>query len=224
MSGDARGGGRTRPFKVAAEPELVEALRAKKVLYQERADAWWSARRRAVVALPRAVQRRAAREELAALGVSLRRRGLLLDTAGAIMTHHVGVELAVRGWDREWDPVVGGAGVVPGRRYGSVQNGGPRWSGRLQVRLAEEVAERVVRATYWVSAEATAGLLGLADARAEGVVSPVEYGRRYAELAGRVVTTGQVLRAALIRATREFFPSTEGVPVSTEPRLWEEVG
>lgn len=221
MHGDTDPADATRKFVVVAEPELVAALRAKKALYAVLADRWWLPRLHAARSVPRTTERRRAREELDKQRRTLRRKGQLLDTINAIMTHHLAIEMTARGWDHEWKPLPEGVAGMSGRRWGSLGNEGTPWTGTLPISIDGELAEQLLRATYWTSEPATTALQELADARANDEVSPTEYAVRYSRLAKQVITGPQVLRAALIRATHAFFPTTEPLP-DTEPRLWDE--
>lgn len=129
---------------------------------------------------------------------------MLLDTADAIITCHLHLEMIERGWDHDnWPP----APSVPGRPLGSRNNSGRKWTGRLQVRLDDHLAVRLQRATHHASAPATRALQELA-------AYPNDHPDRE-ELASQIITPGDLLRAALVRATCDMFPSTR--PTPTQP-------
>lgn len=204
-------------FVVPAEPDLVAALAFKTRLYAELARArWWLPRYRAAKASPTAATRRAALAELHEHRGDLRRAGQLLDTGNAIITHHLTRELIARGWNHDdWDPLPDGYAGIPGRRWGSLNNPGPTWTGRLPITLDTPLAERLQRATHHVSATATQQLQELADI-------PGGWDRPHRRtFSARIVTPADVMRTALIRATANFFPTTDPQR-DTEPRLWLE--
>jgi hypothetical protein len=149
----------------------------------------------------------------------------LLDTASAIITYHLAVELTERGWNHDdWPELPAGTASAGGRRRGSRNRragdeSNPRR--KLRVTIEKNLAERLLRATYKVSEPATTALEELVDARNNKEISPEDYGIKYNRLSKEVITTGDVLRDVLVRAISDFYPTTEPVP-STEPKLWEE--
>lgn len=215
----------TRWFDVVAEPELLDALSVKARAYGVQARAWWRPRWQAARDWPTTAERGLARKELEQERKELRCHGELLDTASAIITYHLGVELTERGWNHDdWPELPAGTTSVGGRRRGSRNRKAgedePAPRRKLRVTIGKALAERLLHATYTVSKPATTALEELADARNNGI-SPERYTAEYARLSEDVVTSGDVLRDVLDRAISDFYPTTEPVP-STEPKLWEE--
>lgn len=194
-------------FVAAAEPDLVLALAFKTRVNAARVLAgWWHPRRDAVTAIEDVGERRTALENLYEERNTLRRAGVLLDTADAIITCHLHLEMIERGWDHDdWPP----APSVPGRPLGSRNNPGRDWTGRLQVRLDDSLAIRLQRATYHASAPATRALQQLTNYPGGDDHPDRE------ELAAQIVTPADLLRAALGRATADMFPATH--PTPTQP-------
>jgi hypothetical protein len=120
-------------------------------------------------------------------------------------------------------------GTDPGRYENSHDEGETRFLGRLRIRLPREVGERLQRACHWHNAKIEAELQGWADQWGDGPevvlresvrqfggvtelaamaaaftsTPPMEELGRRAELRAQVVTTGDLVRAALDRALAE---------------------
>ncbi|NUT53490.1 MAG: hypothetical protein HOV94_40315 [Saccharothrix sp.] len=191
------------PVQVYVEPYQAAALRAKVRHLKVRWGARFEARRREAVSL--GSTRRQALAEVTALRNRLRRDGELVDTATALVSVELRAELEDRGWIKKWRTVEEGLASIPGRRLGSNNNpnapGGrnwregdeqklqpnPAWRARLAFSLDPALGELFHRAVYRATAQETA-------AYERG-----EYG-------GPITTTGDVLRAAVYRATADWFP------------------
>ncbi|MEW1837685.1 hypothetical protein AB0392_07005 [Nonomuraea angiospora] len=124
----------------------------------------------------------------------LRERGELLDTLDVLTTYAVRVEMARRGWDREWPPVpaiVPRTGRWPGSRDGN-------WDAKINARIPADLAEQVQAACWHTSAEAIGKLRAWRDVHPEIVLEggPLE---QYEELAGQVTSPVDVWRGALGR-------------------------
>ncbi|MFF0526579.1 hypothetical protein ACFYTC_48505 [Actinomadura nitritigenes] len=128
----------------------------------------------------------------------LRERGELLDTAAAVLALGVRAELVARGWDHEWPAAPETA--VSGRWPGSRATG---WPERIGANLSVGLVEQV-RAACWHSSP-------IAELRAFRDAYPGIVGgrllREYDELSARVITPGDVWRAAY---ERTLWPDQDG--------------
>ncbi|WP_285647017.1 hypothetical protein [Lentzea sp. NBRC 102530] len=173
--------------------------------HAELVDEWTRDRRAEVDSIRPLVKRRAA------LGVFNRRRRALLDsgeafgTASAIITFYVLEQFELRGWNKAWRVVPDGQAELRGRRYGVQNNPLKDWTGLLRIYLPDDVAEQLRRATWWTSWPATRELLRLRELDPQGLNASVN--RRRQRVLERIVTTGDVLRAALDEATKPWFPT-----------------
>lgn len=187
---------RTR-FWVAVEPDLAERLDtlvAEKLT--ESAD-WWDHQLAEVKAITDRTERRAALGELRAERERRREDGTYFDTTSSVVVHHLLAELDARGWrTRHWRPIPHSDADLPGRRWGVVPGSRGLLSGRINVQVPHELAELLRRATWWTSEPATRRLQQLADFRTLTDTQLAERDR----LRARVITTGDVLRAAANRA------------------------
>ncbi|MEV0192370.1 hypothetical protein AB0I39_28040 [Kitasatospora purpeofusca] len=108
-------------------------------------------------------------------------------------------ELTVHGWDRNWsDPRPGAIG--PGRRWGSTaerrgHDGAGRFEARLTVRIPAQLATRLQHAVHWES--------GATEHRLQMLAGRPEHRAEIQRLQDALVTTGDVLRAAVRRAAAE---------------------
>jgi len=161
------------------------------------------AARREILAQPRflpdaqapAAERARVRGEARAHLEALRHRGALCDSIDVLMTHAVRAELGERGWDHPWPPpppTAPRSGRWPGSRDRS-------WPEVISMRLPAELAERLQAACAHVSMPAIVELREWRDAHPEVITAagdPDLYAE-YERLAARVITPGDVLRAAI---------------------------
>lgn len=180
-----------RALVLAVQPCYADALTAKAAHLRRRARAWWQPRHREASRTPGAEARRQALAELYAERDGLRQGGELLDSAAAIVIHHLRGEIAARGWERRWKPIPRGQDKMPGRRWGSPDNPGRDWTARVCLSVDGDLVDLLHRATWWTSLPATRAL------QQDGFMPPGVH---------PVVTTGDVLRAVIRTATADWFP------------------
>jgi hypothetical protein len=192
-------------FTTPAEEDKLEALAFAAAQHTKLFDEWVKERRAEVDSIRPLVKRRAA------LGAFNRRKRALLDsgeafgTASALITYYVLQEFELRGWTRSWRVVPDGQAELRGRRYGVQNNPFKDWTGRLRIYLPNDTAEKLQRATWWTSWPATRELLRLRVLDPQGLDPSLNRRRERAQ--ERIVTTGDVLRAALNAATAPWFPT-----------------
>ncbi|MFI9324357.1 hypothetical protein ACIGXI_31875 [Kitasatospora aureofaciens] len=153
--------------------------------------------------------RAAARQELRAERERERAAGRLAGTRDLVVARALRAELIACGWDGQWSAPSPGA-IGPGRRWGSTAaryqhaEGAARFEASLTIRLPVALAEQLQRAVYWQSS-AIEHRLRLLAGRAEhrDEVQPLQ---------ADLVTTGDVLRAAVRRAAAEPVPALAKVP------------
>jgi hypothetical protein len=137
----------------------------------------------------------------------LRQGGELLDTWPALVELGLRRLLVARGWDHDWPPVDDEA-LLQGRWTGSREIGAPE---RINVRVDEDLVERVRAACWHTSVEAIAELRDWRDEH-PGLVFGDELDE-YNELAERVVTPGEAWREAL----EHVLPMPKRPPETTDP-------
>lgn len=132
------------------------------------------------------------REQTAQLLAEEHKAGRLLATQTAAVEWGARVELAERGWlEQEW-PAVPDRARLGGRWPGSRDSGAPNV---LVVLVDAELAERVLAACWWTSADAMTKLRAWRDAH-----PGLEYGTAmdgYEQLSAQVTTPGDIWRASL---------------------------
>jgi hypothetical protein len=187
-------------FVVAVRPDLVDQVAAMVAAHIEPCLDWWETRLEAAQAIERAADRRQALGELRRERDRRRRAGLHFDSPSAVLAPAVQAELDRRGWStRKWPAVPHGEAALPGRRWG-VENA-LLLHGRLRIYLPDDLAELVRRATWHTSAPATRRLQQIAAA---GPLLPKPLRAERTELRSKVVTTGDVIRAAARHAVVEW--------------------
>jgi hypothetical protein len=133
-----------------------------------------------------------------------RERGLVLDTAGAVLAWGVRRELEVRGWDADWSPPEG-VTDLPGRWYGSQGRG---WPEHVAASLPVALVDQVRAACWETSREAITALREWRDDHPDPLPRRLPGGRPnpemvvYEELAAQVTTPGQIWRAGLDHVLR----------------------
>ncbi|WP_214327898.1 hypothetical protein [Nonomuraea sediminis] len=144
-----------------------------------------------------AAQRARVRAEARAYLQGMRQRGELCDSVDVLMMHAVRAELGERGWDHPWPPPPPTA-PHSGRWPGSLDGA---WPEVIPIRLPAELAERLQAACANVSMPAIVEIRALRDAN-PGPITPADgvLWERYQALAAKVITPGDVLRAAVARA------------------------
>lgn len=229
-------------FYVAMTSESRERLiqRAEEELNRERE---WIAERRRELLVPGMPRRVAAglRREIRAEVAARRRSGEFAGTRDDMVARAIREELRARGLDREWPEPPEGEVDAPGRRWGTPPSqplGEGGYKARLTVKLPHTLGETVRRAAYWTSKPAVEALQTWADRWGDGIEVAMRKAERNgipAELAllaaaGRpsapqsaleirdqlrqqVLTTGELLRAGVDRATgrdQPELPDTTG--------------
>jgi hypothetical protein len=217
-------------FHVAVTEEALKALNAHREAEREREEEWIAARRRELI-VPGMSRRTAAavRRDIRAQVTRMRRSGEFGGTRDGIVARAVRQELRARGLDRKWPNPPEGAVDAPGRPWGtppSTPMGEGGYTERVSVNLPYNLGDTLRRAAYWTSKEAVEALQDWADRWGDGVDVALREAERDgipAELAlmsaagrpsapqsaleirdrlrAKVLTTGDLLRAAIDRAT-----------------------
>ncbi|MFF8293636.1 hypothetical protein ACF068_31130 [Streptomyces sp. NPDC016309] len=217
-------------FHVAVTEEALKALNAHRKAERDREERWVAARRQELI-VPGMSRREvtAVRRDIRARVARMRRSGEFGGTRDDIVTRAVRQELRTRGLDRKWPKPPEGAVDAPGRPWGtppSTPMGEGGYTKRVSVSLPYDLGDTVRRAAYWTSKAAVEALQEWADRWGDGVdVAPREAERDHipAELAlktaagrpsapqsaleirdhlrAQILTTGDLLRAAIDRAT-----------------------
>ncbi|MFI9214293.1 hypothetical protein ACIGW7_39960 [Streptomyces sp. NPDC053253] len=228
-------------FHVAVTEEALGGLNAHAKAERDREDAWIAERRRELLepGMPRraaAVVRRKIRVQAA----QMRRNGEFGGTRDDIVTRAVREELQARGLDRDWPEPPEGELEAPGRRWGTPPSqpmGGGGYTHRLTVNLPHPLGDTVRRAAYWTSKDAVEALQDWADRWGDGIdvaLREAEHDGIPAELAllsaaGRpsapksaleirdrlrqqILTTGDLIRAAVSRTSRHGKPTLPSAP------------
>lgn len=210
-------------FVIAVPEDVPGRLDAVVRRARELEDAWWSGRverARAVRPAPGQLTAAARRQATAAAWQERhqhRAAGHLLGSRDRLVAHAVTLELAARGWDHDWPPVPDPAATTPGRRWGTVPL---RLRAKISLELPSRLGDQVRSAAYWTSAEAVEQLQawhdrygrgpagGDPDAPRAGVEALTERDRWRA----RVTTTGDIIRAGIIRAITAGAPTPPPAP------------
>ncbi|MFE1075163.1 hypothetical protein ACFW5W_28590 [Streptomyces sp. NPDC058783] len=217
-------------FHVAVTEDALKALNARRKDERDREAEWVTARRKELIT-PGMSRRAAAavRSDIRARVARMRRTGEFGGTRDDIVTRAVREELRARGLDHEWPNPPEGQVEAPGRPWGtppSAPMGDGGYAYRVSVNLPYSLGDTVRRAAYWTSKEAVEALQDWADRWGDGVDVALQEAQRDgvpAELAlmsaagrpsapkaaleirdqlrARVLTTGDLLRAAIDRAT-----------------------
>ncbi|CUW33408.1 hypothetical protein CFC35_41500 [Streptomyces sp. FBKL.4005] len=222
-------------FHVAVTEEALKALNALRKDEREREEEWVASRRRELI-VPGMSRREAAaaRRDIRAQVARMRRSGEFGGTRDDIVTRAVHQELRARGLDRKWPKPPEGAVDAPGRPWGtppSTPMGEGGYTERVSVNLPYSLGDTVRRAAYWTSKAAVEALQEWADRWGDGVDVALREAERDgipAELAliaaagrpsapqsaleirdrlrAQILTTGDLLRAAIERATEASQP------------------
>uniref|UniRef100_UPI003F494A5A hypothetical protein n=1 Tax=Amycolatopsis sp. CA-290885 TaxID=3239925 RepID=UPI003F494A5A len=180
-------------FELVIETEQLTRLNEIAAAHAEVAAEWWESGLAAARALDSPADRRHALVQLREERKRRRKAGQHFDTRSALVAFYVRGELDRRGWaGRTWRAVPPGESAMPGRRWGVPNDG--RLTSEMSVSLPDEDGELLRRATWHVSAPATRRLQQIARMTG-GLPRPVREER--ARLRGEVVTTADVIRAAV---------------------------
>ncbi|SDN13357.1 hypothetical protein SAMN04488074_1366 [Lentzea albidocapillata subsp. violacea] len=183
----------TRPVYVYTELIPAEVLRLKGEHLRRWAKLWW--RRRTDELQAEAGSYKEYRRLLAKATherAELRRSGKLIDSMSALVGSHLRHEMSARGWDHPWPKLAPGMGSVGGRRMGSPT---VQWPATFLVTIDEQLVDQMQRATHKVSEEAVQ-YLAAGHQKVPDWMHPV-------------VTTGDVMRAAVNRAIADWYPGPE---------------
>lgn len=217
-------------FHVAVTEDALKALNARRKDEREREEEWIAARRKELI-LPGMSRRAAAavRSDIRARVARMRRTGEFGGTRDDIVTRAVREELRARGLDRKWPKPPEGEIEAPGRPWGtppSTPMGDGGYTERVSVNLPHSLGDTVRRAAYWTSKEAVEALQDWADRWGDGVDVALREAERDGippelalmsaagrpsapqsaleirdRLRAKVLTTGDLIRAAIDRAT-----------------------
>ncbi|MEU9535869.1 hypothetical protein AB0D00_26620 [Streptomyces sp. NPDC048213] len=222
-------------FHVAVTEDALKALNARRKDEDDREREWVAARRKELI-VPGMSRRAAAavRGDIRARVARMRRAGTFGGTRDDIVTRAVREELRNRGLDRSWPEPPEGQVEAPGRPWGtppSAPMGDGGYTHRVSVNLPYSLGDTVRRAAYWTSKEAVEALQDWADRWGHGIDVALQEAERNgvpAELAlisaagrpsapqsaleirdqlrAKILTTGDLLRAAINRAAGRVQP------------------
>ncbi|ONF73923.1 hypothetical protein [Amycolatopsis keratiniphila] len=215
-----------RSFSTTCDSELERAVRAKVKAEKKREGEWWTDALAEVHEIKDPAARRDARAALEAERLRRRYSGECPASRDALLAYHLEKVLAENGWNRKYKPIPVGKASIPGRRVGVELASGRAGDGqgRLACNLPRQLWEQVRRAAYWESQPAERELQAWADRFGDGlgaadriggpeglaIAMSLAFGKgprqedmaRRRELRGKIITTGDILRAAAERATR----------------------
>jgi hypothetical protein len=200
-------------LKVVLHVDVAAAVRAVAAAGAEEVEAWWAQRREVIEAAGSDAERAAVRAAAYAELEARQAAGELLGSVSALLRFHLVAELEARGWwGRSYDPVPDGAARVPGRRPGSPNR---RYRASFGLLVPDELGEQVRRGAFWASAPAYATLRTWRDRYGPTGARPgrAELAERD-RIAARVITVGDVLRAAADRAAGRAEPGTGAASIS----------
>jgi len=189
-----------RTFKVRCDASLAQRFEAVAALAAE-AEAVWVAEKRQQIDVDAAAygwstaQHSQARRDLRARQAQLRRAGELRGTHGLTLLPALRAQLAERGWlTRRWRNVPPGAGH--GRPWGAPDQG---FRGKVILQLPDDVAQVVLRGSYWSSLPHVRRLQEWTDRNSVSrarVSQPQLETRR--QISAKIVTAHDVLRQAMV--------------------------
>ena len=216
------------PFHVALDKEPLRALNELAEQEKKRERDWVAAQRRELLDGLSRRQATLVRREIRVDLAARRKRGEFTGTRDDLVAQALRAELRARGLDKEWPAPPDGEVDAPGRRWGtppSRQMGEGGYDARLSLKLPHDLAETLRRAAYWTSQAAVEALqewderwgkgpeITLQEAERDGVPGQLALlaaaGRPSApqaalnardELRARILTTGDLIRAAVNRA------------------------
>ncbi|MEU6965053.1 hypothetical protein, partial [Streptomyces chrestomyceticus] len=217
-------------FYVAVTEEALTRLNRRAKDERDREKAWVADQRRELL-VPGMSRREAAavRRDIRARVARRRRSGEFGGTRDDLVTRAVREELRERGLDRQWPEPPAGEIDAPGRRWGTAPSqpmGEGGYTRRVAVNLPYQMGATVRRAAYWTSKEAVEALQEWADRWGDGVDVALREADRDGippelalaaaagnlsapqaalkirdQLRAQVLTTGDLIRAAIDRVT-----------------------
>ncbi|MFH8410440.1 hypothetical protein ACH4FX_37540 [Streptomyces sp. NPDC018019] len=226
-------------FHVAVTAESLERLNEYVKGEQDRERAWTAECQRKLLA-PGMSRRVAAavRRDIRAQVAAMRRTGEFGGSRDDVVARTVREELRERGLDREWPEPPEGEVDAAGRRLGTPPSqplGAGGYPRRVSVKLPYDLGETVRRAAYWSSQDAEKALqewaerwgdgrtVAVREAIRDGVppeLAPAAAAKSLSapqsalairdRLRAQVLTTGDLLRAAIDRATDGRQPELPG--------------
>lgn len=219
-------------FTLALDPGSLATLNDLAWDEAER-EAEWISQRRAALLAPDMSRRQVAevRRGIRVEVKQRRATGEFAGTRDDILARAVREELRARGMDKEWPEPPEGTTDAGGRPWGTPPSqplGDGGYTGRLYCKLPDELATTVTRAAYWTSAPFVEALQEWADrwgygpdvvlleaeranlpaplaliAAAGEVLAPQTPLQIRDELRAGILTTGDLLRAAVGRAVKD---------------------
>lgn len=186
---------------LAVHPAALERLDAF-VAQQGVAEERWLASQaeREDLARLRGPQRRAAQARIRAARQQHREAGRHRPTRALALAPALRAELEHRGLLQEWEPVPADTPTAGQTLGGRGPHTGTGLTGRLVVALPDALWTPLVRGTYWTNQPHLQALQAWTDQwGAGGRSTPPQALEERAQHAGRITTTGDVLRAALHR-------------------------
>lgn len=179
----------TRPVFIYTEMDDADVLRRKGVHVSGWATVWWKKRKdEARTSAGSYAEYRRLLGKATQEREDLRRSGELIDSMSALVGFHLRRELEARGWNRSWPKLPPGVGSIGGRRMGSPNL---RWPAKVLVTIDADLVDQLRRATHKVSEQA---------------IKHLAAGGKVPEGVHPVVTTGDVMRAAVRRAIADWYP------------------
>lgn len=177
---------------------------------------WWAPRKEQLDQVEKPSERSILRARFKREYAAAVEAGRLISTRDTLIVPAVVAELDERGWRGPYDPLpVSARG--PGRRWGSTSVGGDRRH-LISIRLPADLHARLERACYWENLDLVNQLERFYDnfgdspnlPEARPGEEPNALAIRYRDqLRADIVTTGDVLRAAIDRVIKERPPEDE---------------
>jgi hypothetical protein len=176
---------------------------------------WWAPRKEQLDQVEKPTERSILRARFKREYAAAVESGRLISTRDTLIVPAVVAELDERGWRGPYDPLpVSARG--PGRRWGSTNVGGDRRH-LISVRLPADLHGRLERACYWETLDLVNQLEAFYDnygdspnlPEARPGEEPDALAIRYRDqLRADIVTTGDILRAAIDRVIKERPPES----------------
>ncbi|MFB9594039.1 hypothetical protein [Streptomyces racemochromogenes] len=190
---------------LAVHPAALERLDALVRDHQDAELRWWAQEaQREELALLRGAQRRAAQARIRTARHERRESGLHRPTRALALAPGLRAELEHRRLLKEWEPVPADAPKSGQTLGGTGPHAGAGLTGRLVVALPEALWAPLVRGVYWSNLPHVQALQAWTDRWGPGPAAgrsaaPPEALAERERSAAQVITTGDVVRAALER-------------------------
>jgi hypothetical protein len=202
-------------FVLQAQRDALDVLmKAEKA----KVDQWWKHRRRRIAEAEKPSDRSRLRGHYREQFAAAQRDGRLITCRDTLIVPAVAAELDDRGWHGPYDPMPDSARGA-GRPWGSTGLGeGARY--RVLVRLPAELGQHLQCACYWEMLDRVNQLEAFYDIYGDSPALPdprpgeqpdAQAARYRDQLRAEIVTTGDILRAAIDRVTTKTDPPSHSL-------------